>query len=291
MSYIYLLLSIVCSSLLIIIFKYFPKYKINNLQAVVVNYLTCALIGSLFVDFEGFSLNNFVHQPYFYVALLLGSLFIIIFNLLGITSQKFNASVASISMKLALIAPVCMAFLFYGEEINTKKIIGVILALVAVFLSSIKEKKEGEPHHKISEYALPLIVFLGSGVCDSLVQFAEQKYFQHGGFELFAAFLFVVPFVLGFFFVLTRILLKKDTFSPRSILAGIILGIPNYGSIYFLIKSLNQWESSVIFPVNNLGIVLLTSMMGWLLFREKQSKVNMVGIGLASVSLLLLAFA
>lgn len=71
------------------------------------------------------------------------------------------------------------------------------------------------------------------------------------------------------------------------------LGIPNYFSVYFLLKALksNVLESSGIFTVNNVGIVMLSTVAGIVLFHEKLLRKNWIGIGLAIASIALVAIA
>jgi uncharacterized membrane protein len=53
---------------------------------------------------------------------------------------------------------------------------------------------------------------------------------------------------------------------------------------------MNWMESSAIIPVNNMGIVLFSSIMAWLLFREKLSVINWLGIFLSLGAIALIAF-
>ncbi|HRB19940.1 MAG TPA: hypothetical protein PKZ14_07645, partial [Chitinophagales bacterium] len=70
---------------------------------------------------------------------------------------------------------------------------------------------------------------------------------------------------------------------------GIILGIPNYFSLYFLLKTLDTltWQSSIIFPINNLGIVGLSAIAGVALFQEKMNTQKIIGFILAISSIIL----
>ena len=71
-----------------------------------------------------------------------------------------------------------------------------------------------------------------------------------------------------------------------------MLGVPNYFSLLFLMEALRLpgWRSSVIFPVNNMGIVVLTAVCAALLFREELSQKNFIGILLAVAAISLLIF-
>ena len=75
----------------------------------------------------------------------------------------------------------------------------------------------------------------------------------------------------------------------KSIVGGLFLGIPNYYSMYFLIKALQSknLESATVFTLINIGIILLTTFFGILLFKEKLLKQNYFGIALAIIAVIL----
>ncbi|MGY8914875.1 MAG: EamA family transporter, partial [Flavobacteriales bacterium] len=77
----------------------------------------------------------------------------------------------------------------------------------------------------------------------------------------------------------------------RNVIAGLVLGIFNYFSIYFLLRALQNdfINSSSIFTINNVAIVLLSTIFGILFFKETLSKMNWFGIGLAVISIILVA--
>ena len=86
---------------------------------------------------------------------------------------------------------------------------------------------------------------------------------------------------------------KQFTFDKKAILSGFILGIVNYYSIYMLLKALDaeNFESSTIFTVNNVAIVMLSTLIGLLFFKEKLSIKNWSGIAIAIISIILVTLA
>ena len=68
----------------------------------------------------------------------------------------------------------------------------------------------------------------------------------------------------------------------------------NFGSIFFIVRALNFvsakgeiTDSSVIFGINNTGIVALSVMAGLLVFGERLKLVNWAGITLSAIALIL----
>ena len=108
---IYLLLSIVASTLLFIIFKLFNVYKINTFQAIVANYAVACIYGLMSYDSD-INTNDIVNSEWFYGAIGLGFLFISVFNLMALTAQKNGLSVASVASKMSVIIPIIFEFMF-----------------------------------------------------------------------------------------------------------------------------------------------------------------------------------
>lgn len=282
---IYLVLSITASTLLFVLFKLFGKYKINSLQAIVVNYITAGFIGLLNSKIE-VSFHNISHAPWLFGAVVLAFLFIINFNVMALTAQRNGLSVVSIASKMSVIIPVIFGILIYNETTGVKKLIGMFIALVAVYLTSLKKSTKGVAY---KDLLLPFFLFLGSGIIDTSIKYIETTHVSKNGIPLFTATIFFTAFILGLIHLGVKKLKGQFAFSLRNIVGGIILGIINYYCVYYLLKALqhNTLESSTIFTINNVAIVTLSTLIGLLLFKEHISKTNWIGIALALTSIIL----
>ena len=136
-------------------------------------------------------------------------------------------------------------------------------------------------------------MFLGSGVIDTSVKYIETTYLAANGIPIFSATIFGCAALIGTIILIFKSLKKDFTFDVKSLIGGIILGIVNYGSIYFLLKALQfeGLESSSIFTVNNVAIVMLSTIVGLILFKEHIFKKNWIGISIAIISILLVTLA
>ena len=82
----------------------------------------------------------------------------------------------------------------------------------------------------------------------------------------------------------------------KNVAGGLLLGIPNYGSLYFWIQALKvlkikfNWDSSTLFPINNIGVVCLSALIGFLLFKETFSMRKLIGFVLAVASIVIIGF-
>lgn len=280
---IYLLLSVVASTLVFVIFKLFARYKVNNLKAIIVNYFTAHLIGAAIAG--GYSPTQLTEANWIGVALGLGLLFISLFNVMAITSQKNGVAVASVANKMSLVIPVSIAILYFGESYNWIKITGILLTCLGVWLTSASDKNTSSE----KSWLLPLILFLGSGVLDSVLNHASKTMVENDS-DLFSATIFLCAGLFGFLFLL----IKRDLkWTANDILWGVILGSVNYFSIFLLLEALesSHWESSVVFPVNNMSIVAVSTLVSAFFFHEKLALKNKIGIAIAIFSILIITWS
>lgn len=271
-------------------FKMFGKYHITVLHAIVVNYIVACICG--LIAFEGIvtvaELPNF---SWFYYTLALGALFIIVFNLMALTTQRSGLAVVSVATKMSLIIPIIFGLLYYKESLGILKFVGIILALIAVYLVSVKGVHQVVI--KKNAFLLPLLVFLGSGIVDTSIKFLEDAFVAQNEVPIFSATIFGAAATLGIVLLLIHWFRGKFKFRFKNVVGGIALGIPNYFSVFFLVKALRSGilESSGIFTVNNVMIVLLSTLVGLIIFKERLLPKNWLGIDLAIFSLFFFAMA
>jgi drug/metabolite transporter (DMT)-like permease len=208
---------------------------------------------------------------------------------MALTSQKNGLSVAAVASKMSLVIPVVFGIWLYNESLGWLKILGIIIALASVYLVSVRSK-DGLPLQK-GYLILPLFLFLGSGTIDTTLKYAEKIHVPDGEEPLFSAICFTMAFGIGIL-----VLIYEAVFGRwlhwKSLVAGVALGVPNYFSIYFIIKALKtDMESSVLFPINHVGTVLFTALLGFVIFKERLLPQNYWGILLAVAAIVCIAFA
>lgn len=285
-----IILAVLFSVFLLFLFKLFPKYHIHTFTAIIYNYVFAFITGIVFVKGE-YHMREVLESPWFKLAIPLGSLFIGVLYLISLTTQKVSLSAASIANKMSLVIPVLFSVIFLGQELFWYKILGIVLALVSVYFASFKKEK-AHSHN----FLLPATVFIGSGLIDLSLN-ACNAYYIHNNTEsaLFSAFIFASAFVFGIIVISFQQIKNKkglqDLFAVKNIVAGALLGIPNYFSIYFIFQALDSkiMESAVLFPLLNVSNVTFSALLGAFLFKEKLSVLNIAGILLALISVVLIS--
>jgi len=290
---IYLALAIVFTSCLTLVFKITGRLSISTLQTIVFNYFTCVVIGS-FVNGQ-FPINTkIVAENWFWWAVSMGSIFIVLFNIIAFTTQSLGVAVASVANKLSLVIPFLFSFFLYGDVFTATKVIGILMAITAVVLTCWPHQQlEGSTIKPTLGWAfvLPVVLFLGSGFLDAMVKYVEASFLTPQNSNSYFITAFATAAVLGALMLIIFIISGKEKFDPRSIIAGFCLGIPNYFSIWCLVKVLKQFQqnSSAIFPIVNIGIVLFSTLIAFIVFREKLSKLNWLGIAAAILAIVMLS--
>lgn len=290
---IWLLISILTNTLLLLILKAFERYKVNTLHGIVVNYLVAGSTGLLLRGVPEYTALQSGAQNVLWIPLVLGFLFISIFFLLAKTAQVAGISVATVANKMSVVIPVLAAVLLYHESLGALKIVGIVAALFAVWMTS--KKSDGQSFN-LKLLLFPLVIFVGSGIIDALVNHMQKGVTDAALLPFMLSVAFLCALVIGVGVIIFRMIRHKEKLLFRSVIGGIILGIPNYFSIYSVTKALNTinpevLESSQLYPVNNMGIVVCSALGALLVFREKLSLINWLGIALSVAAIGLVAFA
>lgn len=288
---IYILLCILVNTGLILVFRLFPKFGIDSFQAIVANYFVAAFLGFQLAA-QPFSVGFIMQQPWVFYAMILGLLFVSLFYLISVTTVVFGVSVASVANKMSIVIPVTLAVYLYHETLSIVQIIGIVLAMAAVVMVSVKKSDQ---HVKVAaqwHYLLPLILFLGCGSIDALINYLQITF---AGVQVSNEYILSTAFMFaalgGAFSFVSLLIMKKMTWHTKSIITGLILGIPNFFSMFLIMKSLESkfLNASTFFPVNNMSIVVLGTIVSIIAFKEKLSKLNVMGIMLSVIAIVLIA--
>lgn len=293
---VFLLLSILSSTSVFIVFKLIGRYKVNTFSAIIVNYITACSAGFFLSHSNPFA-SEVVKSDWLPLSLFLGAIFITMFRLIGKSVEKAGMSTTTVAAKMSVIIPILFTIATEASDILTPlKIVGISLALIAVFLTSYKPDKG---KIEISATLLPLIIFLGIGVLDSMIKYAQFKYISNDLNPLFSGATFLVAGLIGFLLLPLNRTAAKELGKIKTWILGIMLGLTNFGSMYFFIGALNhidinsgkQVQGSVVFGINNIGIVAIGVLIGYLFFKERPTKLNWSGIALSMLAIVVLTYS
>lgn len=282
----YLLASILFSASILILFRLFTRFGIDNLQAIIANYFVAALIGfSSQTSLVGISQVS--NAPWFLMSLVLGTIFIGVFFLFALSSQKAGVSITAVASRMSVVIPVLGGFVLFGEQAGWVKIAGITLAFPAFYLT-FKRKQEKSRTRNILFYLLPVFIFFGTGANDLLMKYTDFHYVKNDLMLLLAS-IFCVAMIYGLLVFGALLIAGRTSILLKSWAAGVFLGLINFGSTYYMFRSMVFFESSVMFPILNTGVVSLAALADYFIFKQRLSPINMAGIALSLVAIILIS--
>ncbi len=283
-----LLITILLFSGIIILFKFFEKYKVDNLQALIVNY---AVAGTLGLVFSQASLNlHVIDKPWFLHAALIGILFIVVFNFYAFGTQKVGIAISTVANKMSLVIPVIVSlYLYHNDTLTLSKGIGLSFALVGIILASIKD---GGLSFKKNYIWIILSIFIGQGIADALFADAQIHYVHPVDNGLFFVILFFFAALTGIVMLTGKSIKAGLKLESKNIVWGSMLGVINYFCLYFMGLAIQSKEltSSEVFPMVSMGVVLMSALIGTLIYKQKLTKGNWIGIGFAILAIAFINF-
>lgn len=287
----FLILCILSSTGIFVVFKFLDKKNIVPYPVIVINYLVASIFGFL-LNTNDLSVKYIFNLPWLPISLIIGVLFILLFFVIARSSKVAGISITTVASKMSVVFPIIFSMLIDSSDVlTTTKLFAIIIALIGVILTVYNPNSNAGILKKIT---LPLVLFIGMGFVDSLVKFAQHKYVDNPDRALFSAILFFIAFLTGILFLPFRRQTIHNFKKSSTWIWGIILGIVNFGSIYLMVSALNYvgsdgnaTDSSVIYGLNNIGIVSLSVMAGILIFSEKLRAINWIGIALSVLAIVL----
>lgn len=275
----YLLLSIICSASIAIIMR-LSKDKIkNNMSMFFFNYLMCSFLAFIFID-KNISLKSEEGTSLLIIlGAIAGFLFLFNFILMQTNINKNGMVLGTIFTKLGIIISTLIAIIFFKEKPTLFQIIGLLLVIVSIVV--IHYEKNNVDNNKY--YYLLIILLIVSGITDSMANIFD-KIANTNLKEYYLLF----NFVFALIFALILWIIKKQSITTKDILYGVLIGIPNFFSTYFLLLALHNISAIIVYPVYSVSGIVIISIIGLIFFKEKINMAKLIGIFIAIMALVLL---
>lgn len=277
-----ILLTITCSSLISLILKYHDTRRGESIVLLMGNYLTATLVSLSFYLFTESSSHS---NPTFIFGLVLGLFFLLSFFAFARAVGSAGTALATVSARLSLIIPVFLSVVIYKESPGTWQQAGLALTLSTIILFYFSVKTDTVRKFTWSKYFYLIAVLVGIGLNDFGLKVFNQarpladKYF-------FLSCIFGSALLYSYLFI--RI--KKTRIRKEDLITGLLLGVPNIFSSYFLLNALQKVPAVVVFPAVNTGIILVTAVLAFIIFKEKINTMTMFALITGMVAVACLSF-
>lgn len=282
---IYLALSIFCSVIVGVLLKLAKRYQIGIAQAITWNYLF-AIGLSLFFFRPAINVLNLASIQGIHV--LLGVLLPTIFIFLALSVQRTGLARTDIAQRLSLFISLLGAFFIFNENYSTLKYFGIAIGFLAIIFT-VYRKSTTQVNN--TDWLYPLLVFIGFGVIDVCFKLISQYTPLPYTTSLFI--IFCIAFLLSLGYIVYLAVIKKVKLQLINFICGCILGFFNFGNILFYMKAHRAManDPSTVFAAMNIGVIIFGSLIGILVFKEKLTKLNYLGLTLALLAIILITLA
>lgn len=265
--------SVLCSVAVSVLLKLARQHSIHIAQAIAFNYVAASTLTLLLLRPDPSSV--FTNQTPLWVVLALGILLPSIFIVMAQAVRYAGIVLSDAAQRLSLIIPLLAAVFIFGEILEGSKWLGIALGLAALVCLSFGSKKL---EHTMNRWAVVCLigVWLGYGTIDVLF---KQLSKSGAGFSSSL----LVTFLLAGLLLFSWLLYRRTQWQRASVLAGLGLGLLNFGNIYFYIRAHQYFPENptLVFATMNIGVISLGTLIGAGVFKEKLSSWSGVGIVLA----------
>lgn len=282
---IYIILSVFCSVTVAVLLKLAKRYQISIIQAVTVNYFTALSLCLIFFKPDIKAVDASAPWPIFLgLAVLLPSIFLV----LATSVKKLGIVKTDIAQRLSLFIPLIATYFIFKEDFDLYKTIGLGIGFLAIFFTFFKKSEETS---KSNNWIYPITVFVGFGIIDVL--FKQIALFKTLPYTTSLFTVFCLAFLVSLIIVIVMVLKKKTKLQLVNLACGLILGLFNFGNILFYLKAHQALAKnpSTVFAAMNLGVIVVGSLIGIIIFKEKLTKLNYVGIIFALVAIIFITIS
>lgn len=275
MALIYLLLGIVSSALVSICMRLSESRIRSNLGMLTVNYLTCTVLAALYTKEWTFGVPLYATCG---LGLINGVLYLASFILFQRNVRRSGVVLPATFMKLGLLVSIAVSVCFFGERPGLLQALGFVLALGAILLINY-QKGEGK-----GKFRMGLVwLLLCGGMADAM-----SKIYEEIGCQALAPQFLLFTFAAALPLCAGLTAAKKERPGKWEWAFGLLIGIPNFFSSKFLLRALTDVPAVVAYPVYSVATILVVTLAGVVLFRERLEKKQWLGLGIILAALVLL---
>ena len=276
---IYLMLAIASSALVSIIIRLGEDHVTNQMGMLLSNYVVCSICAIVCSNSD---VVTAVQASGFFdigLGVVCGFLYLAGLLLMQYNTKHNGVVLSSTFMKLGVLIPTLMAIVFFREIPKGTQVIGIVLALLAIVMIHFEKDSLKEGNKKL----WLLVLLLCGGITDSTANIFE-KFGSPAAKDVYLFMIFFVAGVLAFVLVLK----SKKKVSPKDVIFGVILGVPNYFSSRFLLLSLSSMSAVVVYPTYSVATMIVITVVGVLAFKEKLDRKKAIALGMIVLALGLL---
>ncbi|MFD0794029.1 EamA/RhaT family transporter [Mucilaginibacter litoreus] len=282
----YVFLSVCCSVIVSVLLKLARRYSIDIFQAITWNYSMAILLTWFFFkpDLKTFDFKLAPVGVYISVGILLP----LVFWIMAASVRVAGIVRTDVAQRLSLFISLLAAFLLFGDNFSLARLACFIVGFAAILCSIPWQKKTANRKVLSNAWVYLLFVFVGFGAIDIL--FKNVAAFTAVPYTTSLFFIYLLSFLIAFISLLVKVFRRQTRIHWAHIMFGWILGVANFGNILFYLKAHKALSTSpsLVFSAMNIGVITLGAVVGLVVFHERLSTLNKVGLGFAIISIIMI---
>ena len=309
---IYLIIAIVFGSLFSVMLKLCQRWQIDTQQVIFFNYFFAFLITLAPILFKmagpaGIPAQDFMLKPHsVWACVLQGILFLAGFSIMDRCTFHCGVALTTAAARASLILPVLLSWVLLSQPAPSWIAVGLILLSMALIVLPAEDEEpedaipagmSAKARRRVAALAL-VAVFVAFGLSDftlKLAQHSVEKVSAHDPvlearqMDALTCTIFLMASAVGFIVCLVMGSFRKHKVTWRTLAAGLALGLINIGCTSCALRALRVLATGTFYPLYNIGIVILATLIGVLFFKEKLKWLQVAGLVLA-IAAIALAF-
>lgn len=232
-----------------------------------ISYITCIIIFAILTYFEKASLFSLG------IGLLYGFMTAISCNYKMLALGEGSLHITTLIVTASMIIPTMSGFIFFGEAFSLIKLIGIIFLLFFVYLSLNKDKTTEKINSRWLIYCA--ICFISTGMIGILQKIHQGSVYktETGAFLLSG---FICSLIYSF--AMSKKYKRTLNLSTANCVFAAIIGLCTFANHYLNLKLSGIVPAQLFFPLVNAGPMILTIIISVVIFKEKITKMQMIGI-------------
>ncbi len=210
-------------------------------------------------------------------GILTGSLYYASFIFYQKSIDVSGAAISSALGKLGNLFPMMLSLILWKDYPGVIQWIGIFLAILSIVLLNFDFQENILKNIRFMSIYFMLLSGFG--------QFMNKIYQQYAVIEYKDFYLFVT-FLSAFLLSLGPHIKNTTKENQKDRLTGLIVGIPNCLCSFFLVLSLNELNTAIVYPVFSAGVMALVSVGSVFFFKEKLNRREMIALGLTFLALI-----
>jgi len=295
----FLVIATVLTAMFSIVFKIYDRKGIDANQGIFFNYLTAFILGTLF-SLHGEVVVNPFKSDWLIDVIVLGLIFMAGMVFLSASTKRVGVAISTVCSRASMVIPIIVSYMFIEGSAKPKWLL-IGLVMIAMFLTIWTDKPESNHKYTLLDILAPITVFLMFGASNAYLKVLQHRVTVNdtaaglseqvinSEISLVTASVFFVAMLLcSYSFFKKGEDGKRSPILLKNVIGGVALGVINYFCTFTLMLAMKTIDSSLLFPIHNIGIVAIGAFVGWLAYGEKLRPHQIIGIILAAVSIALL---